>query len=342
MKLYEIIIKPVSAFGTPLKGDTLFGCFCWQAAHDPELVNQGLDHWIDCYQEQPFVVFSSAYPLLDEPEGVTYALKRPDLPMAVLFADANGKSKYERLKQRKQNKRKKWLLAASGQPLDFSPKHLAGDRVLFDRYRKLLEDSGFKSAAKSEQQSVFCHELHAHNSINRLTQTTGQGFAPYSLPETWYVLGIKLVIFVLLDEEATDIERVVKGLARIGKWGFGRDASSGLGRFELGKQDEVTWPGVSDANGCYTLAPSVPEKDRYKKIFFAPFIRFGKHGEHLVKKNPFKNPVVMADEGAVLIPKKSHFPDQHYLGTGVSDLSKAMPQSVSQGYAIWLPCKVEV
>ena len=35
MKLYAIVIETHSGFGTPLKGDTLFGQFCWEVAMDP-------------------------------------------------------------------------------------------------------------------------------------------------------------------------------------------------------------------------------------------------------------------------------------------------------------------
>jgi len=62
VKLYEIIIKPESGFGTPLKGDTIFGHICWQVSYNPELLNGGLEKWIACYGERPFAVFSSAWP----------------------------------------------------------------------------------------------------------------------------------------------------------------------------------------------------------------------------------------------------------------------------------------
>ena len=57
MKLYEIIIKPESGFGTPLKGDTIFGHFCWQAVYNPDLLNGGFDKRIACYGQRPFAVF---------------------------------------------------------------------------------------------------------------------------------------------------------------------------------------------------------------------------------------------------------------------------------------------
>jgi len=85
LKLYEIIIKPVASFGTPLKGDTIFGHFCWQLAYNPSLLNGGLEQWIACYGERPFAVFSSAWPKLRDNKESFYALKRLDLPRHLFF-----------------------------------------------------------------------------------------------------------------------------------------------------------------------------------------------------------------------------------------------------------------
>lgn len=57
VKLYEIIIKPKSGFGTPLKGDTIFGHICWQASYNPELLNGGLEKWIAGYGRGPLPYF---------------------------------------------------------------------------------------------------------------------------------------------------------------------------------------------------------------------------------------------------------------------------------------------
>lgn len=97
MNTYQITIEPLSPFGTPLKGDTLFGQFCWQAAYDSSLLSVTLDEAVARYAERPFAVFSSAYPALAD-GGV--ALKRPDAPLDLLF-DFSGMSKEERIGGRK-------------------------------------------------------------------------------------------------------------------------------------------------------------------------------------------------------------------------------------------------
>ena len=104
VKGFEITIIPQSGIGTPLKGDTLFGQFCWQAANQPKLVNGGLEAALEVYSTEPFVVFSSAVPKLHGTPA-KYILKRPDLPLHMLYMD-EGKSNrltyYRELKDREQ------------------------------------------------------------------------------------------------------------------------------------------------------------------------------------------------------------------------------------------------
>jgi len=76
-------------------------------------------------------------------------------------------------------------------------------------------------------------------------------------------------------------------------------------------------------------------------MFFAPFTRFGRHGTQLLHKGkPFKNPVVMADEGAVFLPKPGDIPKTPYIGQAVTGISKAMPEAVAQGYSLVLPLNI--
>ncbi len=85
MRVYEIAIKPLSGFGTPLKGDTLFGHFCWQIALDEKICDKSLTELLDVYPEKPFVVFSSAYPKFYIEDAYQYVLKTPAMPMDKVF-----------------------------------------------------------------------------------------------------------------------------------------------------------------------------------------------------------------------------------------------------------------
>ncbi|MCP4691134.1 MAG: hypothetical protein GY859_24010 [Desulfobacterales bacterium] len=342
MKLYEVTISPRAGFGTPLKGDTLFGHFCWQAAYDPSLLNGDLGDLIAAYPEKPFVIFSSAFPRLGNAAG-RYYFKRPDLPLRRLTS-LGGKDRKEKIKAEKAHNKKKWMEITGG------PGLIDPLKVNFVTDKDLVKSafSGMDVNARARAQRAGAREFsmvfsHPHNSINRLTQKTGAApFTPYNQRVTHYYPDAELVIFILVDDSATDIQRVAKALERIGAWGFGRNASTGMGRFTVGKPGPIAFPKNPDANACYALAPSVAGKEAFEEIYFKTFVRYGKHGDRLARSGrPFKNPVIMADEGAVYIPREPSFFNKPYLGAAVTGVSKSMPETVVQGYAPYLPMKLE-
>jgi CRISPR-associated protein Csm4 len=330
VKTYRITIEPRSPFGTPLKGDTIFGQFCWQVAYAPELLSTTLDEAIRRYPEKPFAVFSSAFPSL--PDGLV-ALKRPDAPLDLLF-DFTGKSREEIIGSRKTYKKQKWMICGN-------PASLADFRAC--RY---LDEKGLALFAGLETDTFSSQEESSHNSINRLTGTTGEGFAPFTQENTFYSTGSRLAIFVGVDEKSLSPECLKTGLERIGMSGFGRDASTGLGKFSVTECREVDLAsyGSNEPNALYTLAPSVPEKTGYRDALFTPFTRFGRHGDRLaISGKPFKNPVVMADEGALYFPEDmDQALERSYLGTALTGLSKIQQTAVAQGYSLHIPVRLEV
>ena len=343
MKLYAITIRPLSGFGTSLKGDTIFGQFCWEVAHDSALVNGGLTDCLESYDESPFVVFSSAYPTsLETSTGGWYALKRPDLPHGYLWNDSDSAS-YKKVAERKERKNRKWMITDSSLAITTIGDHYISDSQLVERVSKGASGlRPFPEYGKHEK-FVFRHFPQPHNTINRLTNTTGTGaFAPYSQEITFYLKGLDLVIFSLVDPQFTNIERVVKGLERMGAFGFGKDASIGIGRFSVVGHKEIATQNTPDCNAVYCLGPCVPARSSYSEAFFLPFVRFGKHGNTLAQSPaPFKNPVIMADEGAVFLPNDSEPLTRGYFGSSVRGVSKSMSQAVTQGYSITIPFKLE-
>jgi CRISPR-associated protein Csm4 len=342
LKCYEIIIKPQSGFGTPIKGDTLFGHFCWQARYDPALLNGGLDRWIDLYSQRPFAVFSSAWPKLWVDKKGYYALKRPDLPLFRLFP-VEGKDRQKRMAERKEREKQKWFLAGEDLHINLKTMEYKSEKELADlAFCELTGES--RRIMRGKDNRLIANFLQPHNTIDRRIMTTGEGiFSPYVMPSVFFYPEMELSIFILIDEEATDIERLRIALERIGSRGFGRDASTGLGRFDLGEDDEKILPDMPDANACYTLAPSVPEKGVFKDAYFTPFTRFGRHGDILASSgNPFKNPVIMADEGAIFVPTDKNAFKKPYLGRAVRNLSKSEPRTVAQGYAPYLSLNLEM
>jgi CRISPR-associated protein Csm4 len=343
MRLYEITLWPMGALGTPLMGDTLFGQFCWQAAYDPNLVDGGLVAQLSRYAEQPFAVFSSAFPCFRDHGRITYALKRPDLPLAWLAP--LPESRWERLVHLKTMKKKAWLLLDEGLHLEVS--RLVDDAELYDRLlREVPADLQrlCRRVDTLDNRKLMRSLSQPHNTINRQSLTTGKApFAPYTQEVHFFLPGTELALFVLLNDAATDIQRVRLGLEKIGKTGFGRDASQGQGRFEVTGHRELSLPPVDGANALYTLAPCVPVAHSFAEAFFVPFVRFGKHGDRLAtSSHPFKAPVVMTAPGAVFVPSDSRNLTKPYFGQAVTGVSKVQDTAVIQGYAPCLPFRLEV
>lgn len=335
MNWYEIVIEPTSPFGTPLKGDTLFGHICWQAHYHPDLLKGGLEQSLAEYDTHPFAVFSSAILKL----GDRYVLKRPDMPLAELFDLTDPAVPI------KEYKRRKWCLADSALHLDLAGENFQSDSDLAGTVCESLSPDLRRRMDPGKELSPRTPFSRTHNSINRLTLTTGwEGFAPFSREAECFLPETQWAIFALIDESVVDTAHLETALKNIGKWGFGRDATTGGGRFELlsftPMKDFPYQP--PEANGWYTLAPCVPEKGAYRKGYFTAFTRFGKHGDIGAKTgNPFKNPVVMADEGAVLFPNQPDIlRNRLYAGRSVRNISAQTPSAVQQGYAPVIPVKI--
>lgn len=332
MKLFEIILKPGGLFGTPLVGDTLFGHLCWQFASDETLLKSGFQELINTYQESPFCIVSSAVPKISRGKNSGYAMPRPDLSLFGEQVNKEGREdRLKSLKERKEMKKQKWFFVDESLQVKFDKSALMG--------------AGDVAAASQGMEEAipciggFCRESEEmHNSVNRLTGTTGEGFDPYITGVFSLLPGVTLALFVLLNEDACTSQGLQTALERIGTFGYGRDASSGKGRFTVLSVEEKALPATGKANACYTLAPCVPEMEGIERAWFTPLTRFGKHGGGAqLGTHPFKSPVVMAEEGAVWKTNA----DCSWLGKGICGVSKQIPETVVQGFAPCLPCSVE-
>ncbi len=350
MKIYEITVKPISGFGTPLKGDTIFGHFCWQIFYDDKLIGKSLEELLSCYRDTPFIIFSSMFPKfsLDNDGKYTYAFKTPNLPVDKLF-NIEGDKKVK-IRKRKDYKSKKWMLLKEGKKFKFfKDLELINDKELYEKAKKGLTEE-YKMAMQKAVESGFIKSINQyHNKINRNTGATGEeGFAPYAVEQKFFYPEVELALFIGIDETAVKIEQIMEGLERIGSLGFGKNASTGLGRFALAEESEIYFGnmGSEKPNACYTLSPCVPQKNIFSEMYFTPFIRFGRHGDVLAKSsNPFKNPVIMADEGGIfkIETENSNYKnifDKPYIGTAVTGISKAEPKTISQGYSLYIPVEV--
>lgn len=321
MKSVVLTIKPISEFITPLKGDTLFGQICCTIKE-----NEGkdkLEALLKGYTEnQPFLVISDAF--------LQGYLPRPSIP---LYKISNSKDPSER----KALKKQKWI------------KKEAVSQDLSKWYENNL----------CEAIDFTKNYTQMHNSINRLTGTTGEDdFAPYAVDGFCYVLEGKkadknkqeivlvyLEIYAILDEQRITKDILKNWLENIGQTGFGKDASTGKGKFTV---IDIKDNDYSQINSQYfmTLAPTCPqglEELDSENSYYDVFVKFGKHGGDEAIGNPFKNPILMADTGAFYSLKEKQ--QKYFIGQGIGGngkISKSNPNAVHQGYAPLVPIIWEV
>ncbi len=300
MENYRVRIRPLSAFGTPLYGDTLFGQLCWAVRN--RLGEAELDNLLQGYTKgEPYAVISNAFP--------TGYVPCPDLPTR--FFDEVPDT------QRKAMKKKTWF------PLEKADMPLAGWQ------RQSTDGHG---AGLSEKQV-----LQPHNSIDRRTGTTNSaGFAPYGMNQIWYEDSVRLDLYLLLDESRLSADSARELLQDMGSLGFGRDASIGLGKFQVEHFEPVSLPRQPGANAYLSLAPCAPQGLNYdeRRSYYQLFTRFGRHGDQAACQTgqPFKNPLLLARAGAVFSTDGS----PGWIGQGLGGdgrLSRTIAATVHQGYA---------
>lgn len=173
------------------------------------------------------------------------------------------------------------------------------------------------------------------NSINYLTfRTDNSGkFAPYALMES--KIG-KQDVYFLLNNKLLSLEELNNAVDFIAKSGYGKRASIGKGFFEYSFFEEVNIKRSS--NAFMTLSPAVINRNEIKDCFYEPFTRFGKHGGLLASKNPFKNPLLMADRGSVVVYED--ICEKDYIGRAIFNHSKNS-NTVHQGYAILIATEIK-
>lgn len=168
------------------------------------------------------------------------------------------------------------------------------------------------------------------NSINRTTFTTdGADFAPYGNQEIAY--SRELWMFVLVDEQIKD--KILQTIQDIGKFGFGKEANTGKGNFEI---KVIQTPIKELKTGYYmSLSPTILDGQSFKNSWYEPFTRFGKFGLHHAYENAFKKPVLMANSGAVISSDKP----LRYFGKAINNGN--IKPSFLQGYSIALPITIK-
>jgi CRISPR-associated protein Csm4 len=306
MKTCRLTLRPLTQFGTPLAGDTLFGHLCWavRERHGERRLAELLQGYTD---GQPFAAVSDAFPA-----GM---LPKPTVPLALLGIEIDPA-------QRKQARERRWL--------SLDKAHLPLTQWL--------------NAARSSHAATTT--IVTQNTIDRLTGTTGAGpFAPRQIERTVFTADARLELYAVLDERRLDRTFFMRLVQDIGAMGYGRDATTGIGKFAVESVEEHAWP-VQRSRHWLTLAPCAPDARSLDPAwcFYQPVTRFGRHGNLAVRFGvPFKHPILMLRTGALLTTREPMDASVHGspIGGSSAPISQAIPDTVHQGYAPVVPLNVE-
>jgi CRISPR-associated protein Csm4 len=264
----------------------------------------GLDEMLDGYTAgRPFLAVSDGFP-----QGLLPRPAAPDVSLGLEMDPA----------QRKKARTLRWLPAAGAtQPVKLWLEQLVGSDMM--------------------RISVV-----SQNTINRFTGTTGTGpFAPRQVDRLWFDESARLDLYVVLDEDRLPLEHLKALLDDIGLHGYGRDATTGSGKFAVDAWCEAPWPTMA-TQWWLTLAPCAPDPALLEadRCSYLPLTRFGRHGNVAVMRgNPFKSPLLMAATGALLRSREPAKWAFHGRGLGgrIDSISGILPQTVHQGYAPVVP-----
>lgn len=307
MNLYRLTLRPLSAFGSAPLGDMLFGQLCW-AVRNRHGEERLCDLLAGYTASRPFAVISDALP--------AGHLPRPALPGHWFETIDN--------EDRKAAKKRVWM------PLELATAPVA------EWVRHCKAPGDIAGAIPREHSQP-------HNTVHRQTGTTGEGqFAPYAMSQLWYGLDSVLEVYAGLDESRLSAGELEALFGDMGTFGFGRDASIGLGKFQVLRIEPFAWPEPASTDAWLTLAPCAPQGLGFdaSRSFYRIFTRFGRHGDIGVHQgHPFKTPVLLAQTGAVFAPiprAGAESTGGAFIGQGLgggNTLSRAVPGTVHQGYA---------
>lgn len=307
-------LDPRGPFKNELHSDTLFGLLCWairQVFSEAQLV--GLLSRFKA-GEPPFLI-SSAFPYRQEGERREHFLPRPLLRPASF----DGLSDREEMRQRKEFKRARWILA------DQFAEFLQG---------RLTEQQYYESGAWKSMRSPRVRRVDRLRSrIDRLSGTTdGEGIL-FASPEYWVEGG---GLYFLLKGPETEI--VEKSLAFLEDFGWGGGNAAGYGQFRTRVEEGTLFAEAAEPNRFVTLSlyhPTAAELAHYQQgeIWYELVRRKGKVGGHFLQAGDFwKRSMLMFAPGSTfpLIPGHSVYGDNP-IAKGKED---GLPFEVQQfGYA---------
>lgn len=287
-KDYTIKLTLKSPIITPFQSDTLFGHICWMIDYLKWDDKKRLEDFLALYNDKgkhPLLI-SNGFPKDYLPKPIIKPISQKELTS--IFGKENRKENSYKIKtiKKKELIRKSDLLQII--------KGRISSEILFRKLWKNFEEEE-KKWEKRKKEVVY------HNTINRVSNRVTIGL--YEQEETFYApdfnefeIYLKTYYF-----NKDDLRRIFEFIS-IG--GFGRDKSTGKGKFEFNIVEGTDLEGSDNPNGFMTLSSYIPHSEAPTKGYYEILLKYGKLGGTFamgsaeVGNNPFKKPLIMFKAGS--------------------------------------------
>ncbi len=310
MSVYRIEITLETPLGTPIRSNTLFGHLCWMLRyHDGE---GALNQWLQAFEDDPLLL-SDAFPHGYVPRPLVRPLTPDEREAWLARAEQALGGRLRAMSVLKQHRKAGWL------PLEefLALRHAYADRVLLE---KRLNGGSWPVPATGRSEKV------ARNRIDRLTGRTPQEGGLYFQYETWFA-GEGPHLWLWADPGSLGADRLKSLLELVGSQGYGRDASTGRGRFRIRVEPEPTELFRAQGNRWMTLSRGLltasMEAARYRLS-----THYGRLGGPRASdaRGPFKYPLLLVEPGSTF----TGGPGPH--GGLIRNVHPALSDVVDNGY----------
>ncbi len=328
MQLMRYIVRPLSPWGTPLRSDTLSGLILLRIAErqGESAVHSVIEDF--CHGKPPFVV-SSVMPC-----NMIFNPRLPPVSRAIFqkwvdngsFCDVQGKSLslFDVLQKYKKFRKKPYL------PLEVWEKNaskLSLRPLLAWFCMQNFDELAFNGRDSDSLIQKSMQSIEPHVSIDRSSGSASSGGLFFN-HLTWFSKDHVMHLYARTE----DSEGFLNLLREVGDLGFGKDASTGKGRFSVEPDRNFDESRLS-IKGSHRLLCSVlgsPDLDGLDG-WYAVETKRGKAGPSA--SSPFKNPLLLIQEGSVL----KNLPKTPYALSGIHPDSKI----VQVTEPLLLPCSID-
>ena len=333
MKFYKIQIEPLSALGTQLQADTIFGHFAWAYKYlygEDKLKTEIIEPSKNYSNNSNIpIIFSNGFP-------------KDFLPIPVI------PEKLPKNDEDKKSENKKQIDIADYKKIK-KIKYLC--RKKFDEIRKTYNQNSIKKLYvemlgkdKDKKEEYFKKNMskksvQIHNTINRLTGTTTEDGGLYVKYNQAFEEKSYIDIYIALNEAIINRDKLNDTLKLLFELGYGRDASTGLGRFSYDGNltEENDFTDFTGYNSIMSLSNFIPDI-MYKDFYYNLMTKYGKlGGEYACHGNPFKKPVLMAEAGATFKIE----PSKKLYGSFINEMHSDKELNVHQ-YGFCFPYPINI